>query len=93
MANWISTQDQLPKDKQRVLAYIPGNKVFPPGMTLQPILREVLVLHFQENFYPEGSEKREKHGPHFWQGEGNSNHFFADVTHWMEMPVFDKGKG
>ncbi len=62
-------------------------------MTLQPILREVLVLHFQENFYPEGSEKREKHGPHFWQGEGNSNHFFEDVTHWMEMPVFADGKG
>jgi hypothetical protein len=28
-----------------------------------------------------------KHGRHFWQGEGNSNHFFKDVTHWMPLPV------
>lgn len=87
--NWININDQLPSHNQRVLAYIPKNKVFPPGMTLEPILREVIILHFQENFYPEGSAKREKHGAHFWQGEGNSNHFFGDVKFWMEMPLLD----
>lgn len=72
---------------QRLLAYIPGNKVYLPGKTGEFELREVIVLRFIENFYPEGSEKRQKHGAHFWQGEGNSNHFFSDVTHWKPMPT------
>lgn len=83
--NWIDIKSELPKDQQRVLAFIPNHKVFLPGL-METQLREVIVLHFQENFYPEGSEKFEKHGPHFWQGEGNSNHFFRDVTHWKAIP-------
>ncbi len=86
MSMWIDIDDQLPLNNQRVLAYVPGNKVFLPGKTGEFELREVIVLHFQENFYPEGTEKYEKHGPHFWQGEGNSNQFFIAVTHWMPMP-------
>jgi hypothetical protein len=84
---WISVNEQLPEDGQRVLAVVPGNKVYPPGKTGEFELREVIVLKFLRNFYPEGTEKCLKHGPHFWQGEGNSNHFFGDVTFWMEMPV------
>lgn len=83
---WIAVKDQLPKDQQRVLAFVPNNRVFLPGKSGEFEMREVIVLHFLQDFYPEGSEKREKHGPHFWQGEGNSNHFFKDVTHWMPMP-------
>jgi hypothetical protein len=84
---WISCAHRLPSDTQRVLAFVPGNKVFLPGKTGEFEMREVLVLHFLENFYPEGSEKREQKGPHFWQGEGNSNHFFHAVTHWMPLPI------
>jgi hypothetical protein len=84
--NWIDINTELPTNEQRVLAYIPGNKVFLPGKSGEFELREVVVMKFLFEFYPEGSEKREKHGAHFWQGEGNSNHFFADVTHWMPMP-------
>ena len=83
---WISIHDRLPADGQRVLAFIPSNKVFLPGKDLSFEIREVIVLHFIENFYAERPEKAEKHGLHFWQGEGNSNHFFADVTHWMPIP-------
>jgi hypothetical protein len=83
---WIDIGEQLPEHEQRVLAFIPGNKVYLPGKDLQFQLREVIVLHFLEDFYSEGSEKHEKHGPHFWSGEGNSNHFFEDVTHWMPIP-------
>lgn len=86
MSQWISISEQLPRNGQRLLAYIPGNKVYLPGKTGEFELREVIVLRFIENFYPEGSEKRQKHGAHFWQGEGNSNHFFSDVTHWKPMP-------
>jgi len=91
MNNWISIQDQLPANDQRVLAFIPANKVFLPGKDLEFEIREVIVLRFLKDFYPEGSEKYAKNGPHFWQGEGNSNHFFADVTHWLPMPIGPEG--
>jgi hypothetical protein len=40
---WIHTEEQLPNDDQRVLAFIPGNKVFLPGKDLEfEILRESL---------------------------------------------------
>ncbi len=85
--NWIKVSNQLPEDQQRILAFVPGNKVFLPGKSGEFELREVIVLRFLKDFYPEGSEKFIKHGPHFWQGEGNSNHFFKDVTHWLPMPA------
>jgi hypothetical protein len=84
--NWNPVSNQLPDNEQRVLAFIPNNKVFLPGKDLEFEIREVIVLRFLKDFYSEGTEKHEKHGPHFWQGEGNSNHFFVDVTHWMPIP-------
>jgi hypothetical protein len=84
--NWKSVKNELPADEQRVLGFVPGNKVFLPGKSGEFEIREVIILKFCKDFYPQGSEKFQKHGAHFWQGEGNSNHFFGDVTHWMEMP-------
>lgn len=84
--NWYSITEKLPEDGERVMGYVPGNKVFLPGKSGEFEIREVIVLKFCMNFYPEGSEKHQKYGAHFWQGEGNSNHFFSDVTHWMEIP-------
>lgn len=84
--NWINIIDTLPANNQRVLAFIPNNRVFLPGKAFEFEIREVLVLVFLENFYKDDNEKKEKHGLHFWQGEGNSNHFFSDVTHWAEVP-------
>ena len=83
---WISVGDRLPEHDQRVLGFIPGNKVFLPGKDLQFEVREVVVLRFCKDFYAQNDEKREKHGLHFWAGEGKSNHFFADVTHWRPVP-------
>lgn len=84
---WISVNSSLPAHDQRVLAFLPGNRVFLPGKDLAFELREVMVLRFCENYFAEQPEKREKHGVHFWAGEGNSNHFFADVTHWQPLPT------
>ncbi len=84
---WIKTNEGLPHHDQRVLGFVPSNKVFLPGKTGEFELRQVIVLKFQKDFYPEGSERKEKYGPHFWTGEGNSNHFFNEVTHWMAMPL------
>lgn len=81
---WIDITQQLPEDGQRLLAFVPNNKVYLPGL-MDTEMREVIVLKFLKDFYPEGSEKREKYGAHFWQGEGSSNHFFADVSHWRPM--------
>lgn len=83
---WIHVHHQLPAHEQRVIAFVPGNKVFLPGKSGEFEIREVIVMRFLRDFYPVGSEKHSKHGPHFWQGEGNSNHFFNDVTHWMPIP-------
>ena len=84
---WISVDDALPEDDQRVLGFIPGHKAFLPGKDLQFEIREVVVLRFCKDFYAKNEEKRTKHGLHFWAGEGNSNHFFADVTHWRPIPM------
>ncbi len=83
---WISVTDKLPENHQRVLAFIPNNRVFLPGKSFDFEIREVIVLVFLEDFYIKDPEKAKKHGLHFWQGEGNSNHFFADVTHWVSIP-------
>ena len=83
---WISVNDELPNHDQRVLGFIPGNKVHLPGKDLQFEEREVVVLRFCKDFYAKNEEKKEKYGRHFWAGEGNSNHFFKDVTHWRSIP-------
>ena len=83
---WVAVTDRLPEDNQRILGFIPGNKVFLPGKGVEFELREVVVLRFCKDFYAQNPEKREKHGLHFWAGEGNSNHFFRDVTHWRPVP-------
>ena len=82
MSGWID----IKKENQTILAYIPNNKVFLPGMQLDFAMREVVILHFRKNFFADNAEKRNKHGLHFWSGEGNSNHYYHDVTHWRAIP-------
>jgi len=86
MSDWIDIEKEFPSDNQRVIAFIPDNKAFLPGMELEFEIREVMVLHFRKNFYKGNEEKSKKYGIHFWSGEGNSNHFFNDVTHWKAIP-------
>ena len=86
MSGWIDIEKELPQDNQRILAFIPNNKVFLPGMQLDYAIREVVILHFRKNFFADNAEKRNKHGLHFWSGEGNSNHYYHDVTHWRAIP-------
>ena len=83
---WIAVADRLPEGDQRVLAFVPGNRVFLPGKSLEFEVREVIVLRFCKDFYAGNPDKAARHGVHFWSGEGSSNHFFADVTHWQPLP-------
>ncbi len=85
--NWISPQDVLPADGQRVLVFIPNNKHFLPGKSGEFEMREIMIMKFCQDFYPADSERGLKYGVHFWSGEGNSNCFFTSVTKWMPLPI------
>ena len=87
---WIDIKRDLPEDGEKVLCYLPHNYQYLPGKTGEKRADPILILRFVKNFFEEGSEKRHKHGPHFWLGEGLSNHFFKDVSHWMSMPKIPK---
>lgn len=90
--DWISVNDALPEDGQRVLAFLPDNVVYLPGKTGATRFLPVIPLRFAQDFFKPANPKREKFGAHFWLGEGQSNHYFADVTHWMPMPKGPAGE-
>jgi len=84
---WIKVSEQLPANGQLVLAYIPDNWVSVPGDPTEKTHQPLKMLRFEENFY--GVHKpRHKNSlsDHFWSGEGLSNHFFQEVSHWMTLP-------
>lgn len=85
--DWISVNDRLPADGERVLCKVPGNSVYLPGKTGATELREVVVMRFALDFFVTNPSKTGYSGPpHFWLGEGTSNRFFAEVTHWLPLP-------
>lgn len=88
MSPWISISDRLPPDGERVLCFLPSNSVYLPGKTGAREDRNVVILRFLQDHFVKNPSKTGYTGvPHFWQGEGSSNHFFDDVTHWMPLPT------
>jgi len=88
MEGWIDIQDQKPNDGQKVICFLPNNYQFLPGKTGETRHEPIIILRYVESFFKEGTKKYEEHGPHFWLGEGLSNHYFVDVTHWRSLPEF-----
>lgn len=89
--NWIDITDQLPQNQQLVIAYLPCNFVPKPGNPTDVDLKAIKILKFEENFYgPHKAKHKNNEGVHFWSGEGLSNHFFQEVSHWMPLPNFPK---
>jgi len=86
MSEWIAISEKLPQDGERVLVYIPNNEVFLPGKTGETARITVLVMKFQFDFFSEEKAKSKNTSRHFWVGEGLSNHFFEDITHWRQIP-------
>lgn len=84
--DWIPIASRLPEHQDKVLCYLPDNHQYLPGKTGETRPEPVVILRFIQDFFEEGSDKHEKYGPHFWLGEGLSNHYFNDVTHWMPLP-------
>jgi hypothetical protein len=83
---WIPLSEKLPEDGQRVLAFLPNNKIYLPGKTGEQRFLPVIFLRFARDFFSTENPKYEKFGPHFWLGEGQSNQYFDAVTHWMPVP-------
>ncbi len=84
---WINVNEQLPADNELVLAYLPENYVPTPGDPTERTLQPIKILRFNKNFY--GAHKprhKNSRSDHFWSGEGLTNHFFQEVSHWMSLP-------
>lgn len=87
VSTWIPVSDRLPADGQRVLCYLPRNTVYLPGKTGASEERPVVVMRFALDFFLRNVSKTGYNGPpHLWMGEGTSNRFFSEVTHWMPLP-------
>jgi hypothetical protein len=87
MHRWTPITEQLPPDGLRVLCYLPQNRVYLPGKTGAYEDRHVIILRFMLDFFVKNPSRTGRAtSPHFWTGEGSSNHFFEDVTHWMPLP-------
>lgn len=87
MPHWIAVQDRLPADGQRCLCHLPKNDIYLPGKTGAVETRPVVILRFMEDYFVKNASKTGHQGsPHFWLGEGSSNKFFAEVSHWMALP-------
>ncbi|MFN3874507.1 MAG: DUF551 domain-containing protein [Flavobacteriales bacterium] len=87
MSQWIPVSERLPADGQRVLCFLPKNTIYLPGKTGATEERHVVVMRFAEDYFTKHPSKTGYTGPsHFWLGEGTSNRFFGEVTHWMPLP-------
>jgi len=88
MNGWIDIKAQKPKDGQKVICFLPDNYQYLPGKKGEQRHEPIVILRYVDSFFKEGTKKFEDHGPHFWLGEGLSNHYFIDVTHWKPLPEF-----
>lgn len=89
---WTATTDALPANGSRVLCFIPEHSFFLPGKSGEVELREVVIMRFAEDFFLHNPSKTGYSGaPHFWLGEGTSNRFFAEVSHWQALPQSPEG--
>lgn len=84
---WISTVERLPQDGERVLCWLPKNTVYLPGKSGASEDRHAVIMKFAHDHFLKNPTKTGYTGsPHFWLGEGGSNKFFDDVTHWRPLP-------
>ena len=87
-SGWVPCSSELPADGQRVLAWMPKNTVYLRGKTGATEERNIAILRFAKDYFVHNPSKTGKAtSPHFWVGEGTSNHFFEEVSHWMPMPL------
>ena len=79
---WISVKDRLPKNKRRVLIFVPENNVY--GYDHE---REcVNVAVFDRGVDDCWNNKK----PYDWK-DSHKTYFGQEVTHWMPLPKPPKG--
>jgi len=83
--NWVPIEERLPEHMQKVVCFLPDNFQF-VGKSEETRHEPIVILRFMQDFFESDSDKWVKFGPHFWAGEGLSNHYMPDVTHWMPLP-------
>lgn len=83
---WTPCAERLPADGERVICWLPVNTVRLPGGNATEE-RHVVLLRFAEDWFIKNPSKtgRRTHR-HFWIGEGGSNCFFEQVSHWRALP-------
>lgn len=94
MAEWIKTEDRLPKDGQLVLIETNRTNVFYHNERGQEALKRHHVAVFRQGGIPKPGEKSywadQKPGynlvPYRWDGDGPCNWFGQDVVRWMQIP-------
>lgn len=84
---WNHVNDKLPNHDERVLVWLPDNPVYLPGKTGATEQRNCVIMRFQKDFFAPDNPKRAQFGAHFWLGEGQSNRYFNDISHWAELPA------
>jgi hypothetical protein len=68
---------------------LPSNTVRLPGGQGDSEERNVVLMRFAEDWFLQAtpaSSGRKPRTATFWLGEGGSNCFFEQVTHWMPLP-------
>ena len=78
---WISIDDRLPKDKQRVLVFVPDNNVY--GYNRE---RECIHAATFVRSRIDGNNKK----PYEWVNSPRK-YFGQDISHWMILPSPPKG--
>jgi hypothetical protein len=87
MSAWIPVSERLPADGQRVLCHLPENTIHLPGKSGATEQRHVVIMRFAHDFFVKNpSRTGHTESTHFWLGEGASNRFFHEVSHWMPVP-------
>lgn len=87
MGDWIPVEERLPVDGQRCLCHLPKNTIHLPGKSGATEERAVVIMRFARDHFVNHPSKTGYAGvPHLWLGEGTSNRFFHEVTHWMPLP-------
>ncbi len=85
--DWMDVTQKLPENGQTVLAFLPDNYVPIPGNPSETEFKPIQILTFEMNFYgPHRPRHKNSQSDHFWSGNGLSNHFFQEVSHWMPLP-------
>lgn len=91
--DWISVQDRLPMNGQRVLVYDGGATQWNPTVSAAVFVKgrthEEIMVEYRDTgrlWYTFGDEEGNNKKPYGWRGDAHMQWFGQQVTHWMPLP-------